>query len=72
MDFDVACDCGGKVNINDWQLDRDGLFSHKEMDNVLFPQADYPLSCTDVKLFDCVMPGAVAVMNINHFTNCME
>ncbi|XP_012220703.1 protein MMS22-like isoform X2 [Linepithema humile] len=72
MDFDITCDCSGKVNINDWQLDRDGLFSHKEVDNVLFPQADYPFSCIEVRLFDCVMPGAVGVMNLNHLTNCME
>jgi len=69
MDFDVICDCGGKVNINDWQLDRDGLFSHNEIDNVLFPQTDYPFSCIEVGLFNCVMPDAVAVMKLRHLIN---
>lgn len=72
MDFDVIFDCNGKVNINDWQLSRGGLLRHNEVDNVLFPQTDYPFAHTEVKLFDCVMPGAVAVMNLGHFTNCME
>lgn len=72
MDFCVTCDCGGKVNINDWQLDRDGLFSHQEVDNVFFPQVDYPFSCTYVRIFECVMLGAVAIMDLNHHTNCME
>ncbi|XP_050445023.1 protein MMS22-like isoform X1 [Cataglyphis hispanica] len=72
MDFDVIFDCSGKVNINDWQLSRGGLLRHNEVDNVLFPQTDYPFAHTEVKLFDCVMPGAVAMMNLGHFTNCME
>ncbi|XP_029176045.1 protein MMS22-like isoform X2 [Nylanderia fulva] len=72
MDFDVIFDCNGKVNVNDWQLNKDGLLRHNEVDNVLFPQTDYPFAHTEVRLFDCVMPGAVAVMNLGHFTDCME
>ncbi|XP_020281370.1 protein MMS22-like isoform X2 [Pseudomyrmex gracilis] len=72
MDLDVTCDCSGKVNINDWQLNRNSLFYHKEVDNVLFPQIDYPFSHTEVRLFDCVMPGAVAIMNLNHFIDCLQ
>ncbi|XP_028046332.2 protein MMS22-like isoform X2 [Monomorium pharaonis] len=72
MDFDVIFDCNGKVNINDWQLSRDGLFYCREVDNVLFPQTDYPFANVEVRLFDCVMPGSVAVMNLKHLINCME
>lgn len=72
MDFDAICDCGGKVNVNDWQLNRSGLFYHKEVENVLFLQTDYPFSHTEVSLFNCVMPGSVAMMNLKHFINCME
>lgn len=73
MDLDVTCDCNGKVNINDWQLNRNSLFYQKEVDNVLFPQIDYPFSHTEVRLFDCVMPGAVAIMNLNdHLIDCLQ
>lgn len=72
MDFDVIFDCSGKVNVNDWQLSRGGLLRHNEVDNVLFPESDCPFAQTEVRLFDCVMPGAVAVMNLGHFTDCME
>lgn len=71
MDFDVIFDCSGKVNVNDWQMNRSGL-CYKEVDNVLFPEINYPFAHTEVRLFDCVMPGAVAVMNLGHFTDCME
>ncbi|EFN83552.1 Uncharacterized protein C6orf167 [Harpegnathos saltator] len=72
MNLDAICDCGGKVNVNDWQLNRGGLFYHKEVDNVLFLQTDYPFSLTEVSLFNCAMPGAIAVMNLQHLINCME
>ncbi|XP_011860729.1 PREDICTED: protein MMS22-like isoform X2 [Vollenhovia emeryi] len=72
MDLDAAFDCSGRVNVNDWQLSRDGLFRRREVDNALFPQTDYPFSHVEVKLFDCAMPGAVAVMNLGHLINCME
>ncbi|EZA59634.1 Protein MMS22-like protein [Ooceraea biroi] len=71
MDFDVTCNCGGKVNVNDWQLNKNGLFHSKEVENVLFPQTDYPFSHVEVRLFDCVMPGAVAMLDLKHFINCM-
>lgn len=72
MDLDVICDCGGKVNVNDWQLNRSGLFYHREVENALYPQTDCPLFYTDIKLFNCTMPATVAVMNLKHLTNCME
>lgn len=72
MDLDATFDCSGKVNINDWQLSRGGLFYRREVDNVLFPQTDRPFSHVEVRLFDCAMPGAVAVMNLKHLVNCME
>ncbi|XP_032672061.1 protein MMS22-like [Odontomachus brunneus] len=72
MNFDAICDCGGKVNVNDWQLNRSGLFYHKEVENVLFLQTDCSFSHIEVSLFNCVMPGATAVMNLKHFINCME
>jgi len=72
MDLDATFDCSGKVNVNDWQLSRTGLFYHREVDNVLFSQIDYPFSHVEVKLFDCVMPGAIAMMDLKHLINCME
>ncbi|TGZ50279.1 Uncharacterized protein DBV15_02129 [Temnothorax longispinosus] len=72
MDLDATFDCNGKVNVNDWQLSRGGLFYRREVDNAVFPQTDCPFSHVEVKLFDCVMPGAVAVMNLKHLINCME
>jgi len=70
--MDFTYNCSGKVNINDWQLNKNGLFYNKEVEHVLFPQTDYPLSQTEIRLFDCVMPGAVAIMNFKHLINCME
>lgn len=72
MDLDAIFDCSGRVNVNDWQLSRDGQFYHREMGTALFPQTDCSFSHVDVRLFDCAMPGAVAVMNLKHFINCME
>ncbi|XP_014477165.1 PREDICTED: protein MMS22-like isoform X2 [Dinoponera quadriceps] len=72
MDFDAVCNCGGKVNVNDWQLNRSGLFYHKEVENALFLQTEYSFSHREVSLFNCVMPGAIAVMNLKHLTSCME
>ncbi|KYM87553.1 Protein MMS22-like protein [Atta colombica] len=72
MDLNATFDCSGKVNVNDWQLSRTGLFYHREVDNALFSQIDYPFSHVEVKLFDCVMPGAIAIMDLKHLINCME
>lgn len=72
MDLDAICDCGGKVNVNDWQLNKNGLFHHEEVENVLYLKTDYLFSHTKVNLFNCVMPGATAVMNLKHFISCME
>lgn len=72
MDFDVLCNCGGKVNVNDWQLNRSSLFFREEVKNALLPQTDCPLAYVEIELFSCVMPGAVAVMHLKHLTDCME
>jgi len=72
MEFDVIYNCSGKVNINDWQLNENGLFHNKEVEHMLFPQTDCPLSHREIRLFDCIMPEAVAIMNFKHLINCME
>ncbi|XP_011637201.1 protein MMS22-like isoform X2 [Pogonomyrmex barbatus] len=33
---------------------------------------DYSFSYMEVRLFGCIMPGAVAVMDLKHLINCME
>ncbi|XP_011065878.1 PREDICTED: protein MMS22-like [Acromyrmex echinatior] len=72
MDLDATFDCSGKVNINNWQLSRTGLFYRREVDNTLFSQTNYSFSHVEVNLFGCVMPGAIAIMDLKHLINCME
>lgn len=71
MDYDNTFNCSGKVNFNDWQLSNTSLFS-KEVENIFLPKRDHSFSDVQVKLFDCFVPGATAILNLKHFINCME
>ncbi|XP_033225230.1 protein MMS22-like [Belonocnema kinseyi] len=71
MDFKSTFNCNGKVNINDWQL-RSSSLAIKELENISFPKRDNSFSDVQVKLFDCPVPGATAILNLKHFINCME
>lgn len=71
MDFESTFNCNGKVNFNDWQL-RSSSLAVKELENISFPKRDHSFSDVQVKLFDCPVPGATAILNLKHFISCME
>ncbi|KAF3426824.1 hypothetical protein E2986_01096 [Frieseomelitta varia] len=72
MDFCLTFNCNGKVNLNDWELDRNGLFIRGEVENVLYPQDDCPLLGKHVQLFNYSMPAATALLDLKHFNKCMN
>lgn len=71
MDLCLTFNCNGKVNSNDWELSKESLFLRREVDNVLYPQDNYPLSDVDVQLFNCTMPATTAILDLKHFIKCM-
>ncbi|XP_043496827.1 protein MMS22-like isoform X1 [Polistes fuscatus] len=72
MDLDVTFNCCGKVNLNDWQLNKTSLLLNGEIDNVFFPSEEYHFQDTHIELFDNVVPANTVILNINHFVKCME
>lgn len=72
MDCCLTFNCNGKVNLNDWELNRNGLFIRGEVENVLYPQDDCPLSKKHVQLFNYSMPAAIALLDLKHFNKCMK
>ncbi|KAK2579413.1 hypothetical protein KPH14_003271 [Odynerus spinipes] len=72
MDLDATFNCGGKVNFNDWQLNKTSLLLSGELDNVFFPEREYPFYTNDIELFDNILPANTAILNVNHFVKCME
>ncbi|XP_043263204.1 protein MMS22-like, partial [Colletes gigas] len=71
MDLSLTFNCNGKVNFNDWELSKESLFLRGEVDNVLYPQDDYPLSDMDVQLFNCTIPATTVILELKHFIKCM-
>ncbi|XP_076234655.1 protein MMS22-like [Calliopsis andreniformis] len=72
MDLSLMFNCNGKVNCNDWDLNRESLFLRGEVENVLYPQDETHLSDVNVQLFECNVPAATAVLDLKHFTKCMD
>lgn len=72
MDLCFTFNCNGKVNFNDWELDKNGLFLQGEIENVLYPQEKYFLLDKNIQLFDCNMPAATAFLDFKHFNKCMK
>ncbi|KAI4498080.1 hypothetical protein M0802_006904 [Mischocyttarus mexicanus] len=72
MDLDITFNCCGKVNLNDWQLNKTSLLLKGEIDTVFFPSEEYHFHDTHIELFDNVVPANTVILNINHFVKCME
>lgn len=72
MDLDTTFNCCGKVNSNDWQLNKTSLLLSGELDKVFFPSGEYPFYATDIELFNNIVPANTVILNINHFVKCME
>ncbi|XP_043474055.1 protein MMS22-like [Leptopilina heterotoma] len=70
-DYDCTFNCSGKINFADWQLNNTGLFA-KEVENIFIPKRNYLFSDEQVRLFDCLVPSATAILNLKHYINCME
>lgn len=70
-DYDCTFNCSGKINFADWQLNNTGLFT-REVENIFIPKRNYSFSDEQVRLFDCLVPSATAVLNLKHYINCME
>ncbi|XP_053997170.1 protein MMS22-like [Hylaeus anthracinus] len=71
MDLCLTFNCNGKVNANDWELSKESLFLRGEVNNVLYPQDEYPLSNVDVQLFNFTIPSSTAVLDLKHYVKCM-
>ncbi|CAK9817611.1 Protein MMS22-like [Anthophora quadrimaculata] len=72
MDLCLTFECNGKVNYNDWELNKHGLFLRGEVENVLHPQDDCSLSDINVDLFDCTVSAATILIDLKHFIKCMD
>lgn len=72
MDVCLTFNCNGKVNFNDWELSKDGLFSSGEVKNVLYPQDERLLSDVDIQLFECTVPASTVLLDLKHYIKCME
>ncbi|XP_043598632.1 protein MMS22-like isoform X2 [Bombus pyrosoma] len=72
MDFCLTFNCNGKVNLNDWELDKNGLFSRGEVEKVLYPQDECLLSEKNIQLFNYTMPSTTALLDLKHFNKCMN
>ncbi|XP_035727312.1 protein MMS22-like isoform X1 [Vespa mandarinia] len=72
MDLDTTFNCCGKVNLNDWQLNKTSLLLSGELDKVFFPSEEYPFYSVDIELFNNIVPANTVILNINHFVKCME
>ncbi|XP_015439046.1 PREDICTED: protein MMS22-like [Dufourea novaeangliae] len=71
MDLCFTFNCNGKVNFNDWELSKESLFLRGEVENVLYPQDDTPLSDVDMKLFDYNVPASIGILDLKHYVKCM-
>ncbi|XP_026671561.1 protein MMS22-like [Ceratina calcarata] len=71
MDLRLTFNCNGKVNSNDWEINRNGLFLRGEVENVLYPR-DRFLAKEDVQLFNYTVPAATALLDLKHFVACMN
>ncbi|XP_015602809.1 protein MMS22-like isoform X2 [Cephus cinctus] len=72
MDTDCTFNCNGKVNANDWQLNRGNSFLRGEIENVVLSHKEFNYAHMQVELFGSTVPGATAIFNLKHFIKCME
>ncbi|XP_033366135.1 protein MMS22-like isoform X2 [Bombus vosnesenskii] len=72
MDFCLTFNCNGKVNLNDWELDKNGLFSRGEVEKVLYPQDECLSSEKNIQLFNYTVPFTTALLDLKHFNKCMN
>ncbi|OAD54304.1 Protein MMS22-like [Eufriesea mexicana] len=72
MDLYLTFNCNGKVNFNDWELNRNGLFLRGEVDKILYPQDECFLLDKNVRLFGYDMSAATALLDLKHFNRCMN
>ncbi|XP_046143371.1 protein MMS22-like isoform X3 [Osmia bicornis bicornis] len=72
MDVCLTFNCNGKVNFNDWELSKDGLFSSGEVENVLYPRDEHLLSDVDIQLFECTVSASTVLLDLKHYIKCMD
>nr|XP_031832750.1 protein MMS22-like isoform X2 [Nomia melanderi] len=71
MDMCLTFNCDGKVNSNDWQLNKESLFLRGEVENVLYPQDENSLLDVDMQLFDSNVPASTGIFDLKHYIKCM-
>ncbi|XP_043279695.1 protein MMS22-like [Venturia canescens] len=72
MDFQETFHCNGKVNLNDWELNENNFVLRGELENVSLHSMERNSFETDLRLFDHVLPASTAILNLPHFSRCME
>ncbi|KAL7294391.1 hypothetical protein TKK_0012396 [Trichogramma kaykai] len=63
--------CNGKINIYDWQLNAMSFLLQKDLDYLLHGKK-ITLESSTIKIFNCELTGINVLLNIKHFTRCME
>ncbi|XP_046741977.1 protein MMS22-like [Diprion similis] len=72
MELRGTFNCSGKVNSNDWQLNKSSLFVQHEINSMVFTSQESPSFLGHVVLFGSVMPSSTAALNLKHLTACIE
>ncbi|XP_046613523.1 protein MMS22-like [Neodiprion virginianus] len=72
MELRGTFDCSGKVNSNDWQLNKSSLFLQQEINSMVFNSQESPSFFGHVVLFGSVMPSSTAALNLKHLTTSIE
>ena len=67
-----AFNCGGKININDWQLNEFSIFRQKELNNFLNPSVQNQSENYNFHLFGFDLCGYSVITELKHFIKCME
>lgn len=61
--------CNGKVNLNDFHICKDGPLMRGELDRVMHPANNQK---STVNLFDSIQATSTAILQLGHYTRCME
>ncbi|KAK0098257.1 hypothetical protein PV326_010156 [Microctonus aethiopoides] len=73
MEHDNAFVCTGKVNLNDFQLSKNGPLINGELEKIIYSDnVRYSIDEINVRLFDRTQPASTAVLHLDHLIKCME
>lgn len=73
MEHDNAFVCTGKVNLNDFQLSKNGPLINGELEKIIYSDnVRYSIDDINVRLFDRTQPASTAVLHLDHLIKCME